>query len=227
MGRQSQELGHRKVNIHRSAPLADQQRSHFPGNQHQSKSKSCLQGTNLARSGIRLSLSILFFSSAVLVISRTAFAASLARTFSSKPCGRSFVVFEEVGLFSFSFSPSSFSLSLPSLTVEILWAWSRRPGKGRGTSSMGLHSSRGKSLGFNANQLNELSTTTKSLPMPGGQEGVCHSDGGVEGGKEGGVLVLHQLEQRVVENLSPVHQVFTGQLSLSRILSANQATTLK
>ena len=92
---------------------------------------------------------------------------------------------------------------------------------------MGLHSSRGKSLGFNANQLNELSTTTKSLPMPGGQEGVCHSDGGVEGGKEGGVLVLHQLEQRVVENLSPVHQVFTGQLSLSRTLSVNQATTLK
>ena len=61
--------------------------------------------------------------------------------------------------------------------------------------------------------------------MPGCEAVVCHSDGRVERGEEGGVLVLHQLEQSVVEHLLPVHQVFTGQLSLARCLA--QALTLK
>ena len=61
--------------------------------------------------------------------------------------------------------------------------------------------------------------------MPGCEAVVCHSDGRVERGEEGGVLVLHQLEQRVVEHLLPVHQIFTGQLSLARCLA--QTLTLK
>merc|ERR1719347_924775 len=102
----------------------------------------------LARSGIRLSLSILFFSSSVLVISRTALAASLARTFSRRDCGKLLVVFEEVGLFSFSVSSSlTFSSrKLPASPIPALEASPWSPGKGRGISSMELHSSKEKSL---------------------------------------------------------------------------------
>ena len=61
--------------------------------------------------------------------------------------------------------------------------------------------------------------------MPGRKTVVCHSDRRDEGGEEGGMLVLHQLEQRIVENLPSVHQVLTGQLSLTWCLA--QAFTLK
>ena len=61
--------------------------------------------------------------------------------------------------------------------------------------------------------------------MPGCKTVVFHSEGRVEGGEEGGVLVLHQLEQCVVENLPSVHQILTSQLSLTWCLA--QAFTLK
>ena len=59
--------------------------------------------------------------------------------------------------------------------------------------------------------------------MPGCEAIVCHSDGRVEGGEKGGVLVLHQLKQSIVENLPSVHQVFAGQLSSSRCLGKDSA----